>query len=841
MVDKNNQSTTNLLFKKTLRSFFKNIKQFIAVIFIATLAVSLFTGLSSNAISFSNRVDELYKGSNIADIWTTATSYESVDEKKINELSGEGSVTEKRFTSSAKLNGVNATALIYKDLPTINKPYWSDNEAESNFFILDNSLQKRSVEQYSKGKNATISLDTSSILAAFSINEDVLAILDELAKGDTAEEKKANNIFRQDYLDLEFTISGLMISAENIQNSSINATSFILDEDYFFSQFLSIANAHYTTIGYEIIRIAIEAISCYNQYCSKLAPGKSVKTVTSQIESYFALTGTNRLIYTVDINTLPSNAVVQSDIVQARQLTYIFPMVFFLVAILVILTTLSQIILKERTQIGTMRAIGISKTKIYLHYISLTFIVCLIGIILGIIIGPLTLPYIMNIKYNILYTLPSMNYAFPWIEFLACSIFLLLIGAIVTFFVTRKSVNLKPSESMRPASLHEFKSHKKSINYENAKKNMPLKMAFRNIRSDLVKSIMVIVGVMGCTALLVCGFGIDDTLNDGIAIDMNNFYNSDMYATYSAGSGSMLDDIKNVVIKDDSGNVIANNVVTKAEEYTILPAQIKKEKLTNYYVYGLEDNYQFFQIKFDKDKVAVSDKVARESGINVGDEFTFICLGKSYTGVVGVIFPSFSVHGVFINTSYAPYENIAKIKTNCWIDIDNSKATPDQVSSSIAKITGVTSSITQKGMKDKISSIMSSVSYMTAAVKLFAIFLAIVVLYNLVLLNYHERIRDIATLRVLGFKKSEIAISLVTEIMLLTIVGIVVGLFLGKPMEILVLIVNQTPLVDFLYKVNFLSYFLSFLITFGTALITNIVLSNMTGKVKMVESLKSIE
>ena len=130
---------------------------------------------------------------------------------------------------------------------------------------------------------------------------------------------------------------------------------------------------------------------------------------------------------------------------------------------------------------------------------------------------------------------------------------------------------------------------------------------------------------------------------------------------------------------------------------------------------------------------------------------------------------------------------------------------------------------------------------MTLAVKVFAILLAIVVLYNLSLLNYKERARDIATMKVLGFSRFEISSSLLIESLTLTIIGVTLGMFLGFPMEILVLIVNQTPLVEFLYAVFPLSYFLAIIITLGTSLVVNLFLTLKIKKIKMVESLKSIE
>ncbi|MFA5283335.1 MAG: FtsX-like permease family protein [Bacilli bacterium] len=842
-----NKVTTNrLLNRKMFRELKNGWKQFFAIIFIAALAVTLYTGLSANSLSLEKRVNELYEGGNIADIWTTVTSYNRYDEYCIDRIAGENSKTERRFTASAKLNGLNATALIYETFPTINRPYSLESDQSNDFFILDKSLQDRSIFEFDApveiGARSTISLATSSFLTAFDINSEELATIDQYAKGNNDEEKRTNNIFRQDYISLKFTISGLMVSPENVQRGTFNSSSFLLSTDYFKSNFLLLAKDHFTDDGYNLIEYFINEYMFVNQYCTKLPKGENVSDVRSEIEEYFNQSKTNtRLIYTVDIDKLPSNAIIQSDIVQAKQLTYIFPMVFFLVAVLVILTTLSQIILKERTQIGTMKALGLSKAQIFVHYAFLSMFVCSIGIAFGLIIGPLLLPSIMGIKYGILYSLPAMTYTFPFFDVLICVAAFLGVACLVTFLVARKETRLNPAESMRPPAPKAYKAIKMAKLEGISRNHMSVKMAFRNIRASFVKSMMVIIGIAGCTALLVCGHGVEDTLNYGIELDMSKFYCSDLYVTYSAGSGSLIDKITNIQFDDDSGNQVTNSV-TKAEEYTVLPIALNSgETIINTYVYGLEGNHQFFKREFDETTIGMSNKIASELGVKTGDEVSFTAVGKTYSGVIGATFDQFSVHGIFVCVSDAKFASIGQTKTNCWVDIDQNSASDDKVAGAISQIAGVSSAETRTEMSTKITSIMSSVAYMTGSIKIFAIFLAVVVLYNLALLNYRERVRDIATLRVLGFSKAEIARSLVLEIMFLTVIGIAIGMVLGKPMEILVLIVNRTPLVDFLYQTNLVSYIISFAITFGTALVVNIALSALTGKVKMVESLKSVE
>ena len=142
---------------------------------------------------------------------------------------------------------------------------------------------------------------------------------------------------------------------------------------------------------------------------------------------------------------------------------------------------------------------------------------------------------------------------------------------------------------------------------------------------------------------------------------------------------------------------------------------------------------------------------------------------------------------------------------------------------------------------EKIDGYMSSVGQMTLTIKIFAVLLAVVVLINLAILNFNERKRDIATLRVLGFSRFEIASSLIYEVMILTVVGSLLGMAIGLPLEMLTLGVNQVELIDWKYVIFPLTYLFSFLISFGTALVANLIISTRVNKISMSESLKSIE
>lgn len=784
--------TKIVLGAKLKRDIKQNWKQFLAIIFIAGLAVTLYVGLSANSQIFCDRVSHLYEAGNMADVWTTVTQYDAADETALRAIDGV-SAFDTRFVISADVNGKAADALITDGDPIIN--HEATLEKGSHGFMLDQSVA--SVLKINVGDDVTVHF-------------------------------KAPSLSLIDGKDFTFVVTGIMTHPENLQNGSFSESYFLLTREVFYASFENMVNANYSSaVAPALISGFENSYVLTNQYLMQVSDEGQIKTVVESVNSYFGNFGDNRLVMCLDINNLPSNNVVQNDIVQAEKLTIVFPTIFFLVAVLVILTTLSQIILKERIQIGTMKALGLRKREIISHYLSLDMTVVSIGIVLGCIVGPLLLPFIMNQKYKILYSLPALGYSFPVWPAVGCALLLLLLSAIVCYLVIRKEINLTPAGSMRPAAP---KAQKKLMIERIAtreKGDMSVKMALRNIRVNLAKSMMVVIGVMGCTALLVCGFGIDDTLNHGVDVDMSEFYAADMIASYSSGNASLKSQIE------------AIPGVARAEEFSAYPATLAGVKTATSHVYVINDDSSFYDVPCPDGQIIISAKTADEIKAQAGDEITFTVLGANYSGTIGVVHESFYTHGIFVRKSL--YPDLADSATNAWIDVQTGYAVEDVKADVIEGVLGVSSMTTREAMLSKINNILSGIHLMTLTVKVFAILLAVVVLYNLAMLNYKERYRDIATLRVLGFTRFEIAKSLIIEVMLLTVAGAFFGIFLGKPLEILVLSINKTPLVAFLYTVYPLSYVFAIALTLVTALMINIWLGSLTNRVPMVESLKSIE
>ena len=731
--------------------------------------------------------------------------------------------------------------------------------------------------------NPNLSFEAKIKLVAF-IEENKDVIKDDI-------EKIYERVFNEENIVLNMKVSGVMKHPENIQNGTFSTSNMIVSARTLLCSILDkvAENIEYNDLfsfiddiqipgGNEEIKnelkAQLEAIkkdfsvymyvyveqskneimnddnneyvqmfeNVYNQLIIQVGQGKDVSKVIEKIKNYYLTSypDEDKVLGIMDASTYPSNAIIQNDIVQSRNLTYCFPIIFFVVAILVVLTTITQMMLKQRIQIGTMKALGITRGTILGYYLLYMNIVGFLGVLLGSIFGPILLPIVMNIKYDILYSLPALGYSFPIVSILACLLGVALCVSLITYLVIRNELSYVPAESMRgksPSLKFKEKKGKDKV------KNVSLMMALRNIRVHMSRSIMVIVGVMGCTGLLVAGFGIEDVINYGKDSDLSAYLDCDYVLTYSVGTerNSMID------------KVLSIDGVTNCEEYSQLTSTVtfnnKNADIPIFYFSYKAENFKFDDDyedgHWDLNSVALSQRKADELGVKVGDKIDFICGGVKYSDMkVDKIFYTFANNSLFVYQETLP--ELSKTSLNAWVNLKtdskgNAIRDKEEIRKDLLALDGVSSLVSREDNAKRISSYMTSIKSMTNTIKFFAILLAVVVLINLAILNFEERSRDIATLRVLGFSRFEISRSLVYEVMILTIIGALLGLLLGYPLEYLVLSTNITPLISWIYIIYWYSFVIGFLLSVVTAFVVNIIISNRVNKVLMAESLKSVE
>lgn len=771
---------TDVLKVKVVREIKSNFKSYLSVILIAALAVTLFTGIWANYRDFQDKLNEIYTVSSMCDGMITMNS---ADEDVENFLKEKSVTYQKRIFATAKVYGKSVYIATFSADDKLDLPYSSSVKVDEYGVYADENFAKN----HKCGEDFSVTTDIS------------------LAENVT------------------LNLTGTIVHPESLGNSVYNP-SFIYVGKKALVKSLAISLDKYKTLfGYtdEAFEKFIEGyLADYeNQYLIKSADATSLID-----EAKTKFSGKESFVYALKRSNLPTNVTIEADVTQAKQLLYIFPVIFYLVALLIILTSVSQLINREQKNIGILKALGYSKIEILWHYTDVFIVLGLIGSAMGILLGPAIIPKVMGVKYGILYQLPKIRTAFFRWEYLASLAILVVIILLTSVFACLDSINKVPAVSLRGdnsvkmtlTSLSKFKIF--------GKVSLSVRMAFRNMRRKISRSLMVILGVAGCSALLLCGFGVENTINYGLDLELGHYTPYDVTVSYSDGL-SHFDD------------VTALDGVVAVDEYAKYSVTAQGEKVLSSYVYVMPSVPKIIDFGYDDNSVLVSSKLAKDIGVSAGDNVSFVYEGVTFTAKVTGIIDLCITQGIIISEylfaeAYFPPTG-AFVKTKSGF----AAATAE----SIAGEKGILSATTMSDMRLRADEVLSSIRVMTMTIRIFAILLAVVVLYNLALLNFKERTKDIATLKVLGFSRFEIASSFIIEIIALTFFGSLIGLTLGYPLLYAVLSINETPLICYIYHIASNSYLYTVLLTCGTSFAINLFFAFLTNKVRMVESLKSVE
>ena len=823
-----NGNTQLYLLKKLFRSLKEDYKQYLSILFISFLAVCLFSGLNANADLISRRVDNIYSLGNIGDVFITYSpdstyiddlTYLKNNDDNIEEIFSRGNITAANPNADliTNKNGSNINLLINDDNNTISVPYLIEG---SDDFAITKSYAE--ANNYKIGDTITLEItnpfyQSETLLQYQSIIESMV-----LNQGQ-------DNFIYDQYFYLEYEITGIMYHPKGIASSQFSDTYIYCNTSYIYpylenkittSYNIDALNSLLSLIQMDPIVLSQDLVKSYlyNQIVIKT---KDIDKTKEVINSYFSNKETNNLILLSDVDSLQSSQQVNLERDQAKKLTYVFPTIFYLVSVLIISTTIGQLILKERLQIGSLKAMGVNKSSIYLHYLSYGATISFIGGLIGFIVGPLLIPNVMGIKYSLLWDIPSLGAKF----FLPMSILSLLVmvflAFLVGFIVLYKTLKEKVVSLLRNTT-PSIKGGNLNIKHL----SLSSKMCLRNILSSKAKSVMIILGTMGCTALLVCGFGIMDTLNYGLDLDM--YTNTSIPLTVNAAPN------------DESIYETLNQVegISNIEQAINYPIDVyfNGSEITTTVTLMEKAESDYLNFSYDEG-VTLSYTLADTLNIKEGDIITLNYNQKIYQKEVKTIVKSSILNGLY--GMIDDYDNL--ISPNLFYMNYDRNLNKDELRQTLLSIPNVNSVNFLEDTIDEANNLLGSIQTMTNVIKIFAILLSIVVIYNLIALNIQSRRRDIATMKVLGFHFKEIQLTLFKELVLLTFIGSSIGLLLGYPLTVLTLSINKTNLISFLYHVNVLTYFIAFLISIVTAIVLDLLLTLKIKKISMIESLKSVE
>ncbi len=528
---------------------------------------------------------------------------------------------------------------------------------------------------------------------------------------------------------------------------------------------------------------------------------------------------------------------------QMKAIGLTLPFLFFLVAALVCMTTMTRLVDEQRGQIGVFRALGFTKKQIIAKYVVYAFSASIIGAFFGLFAGMAIFPTVIYEAWKLLYYSPKMHMYFPIVPLIVSVASFSVLMMLVTAIVVNNSLKEAPSQLLRPKA----PKNAKKVFLENIGiiwNNLSFtgKITARNLIRYKSRFFMTVIGVAGCTGLLVLGFGIKDSIADIVNVQYGDFfnYNCNVYLENDDTVDNIIEALEDDLDNEQVAPIMSysSKVYLDSEEPTINIEVIDPRKCSE--VFNLYDKKTSEELKLNNKGVIISEKFAVNNDLKVGDIITI----ESSNGIkaevkIEAICKMYFQHYLFISEDL--YQQLFDENIHyTMIAVRNSEG-HQQLAIELADQENITSITDFTAFTDQFNTMIEALDAIIAVVIITAGSLAFVVLINLTQVNLSERMREIATLKVLGFRNREVNSYLFKEIILLTIIGGLLGLPLGKVEEAYVMDIINMEMVMFPHSIKPLSYVLAFAITFVFTIIVLQLTKKPLKEIQMVESLKSVE
>lgn len=521
-------------------------------------------------------------------------------------------------------------------------------------------------------------------------------------------------------------------------------------------------------------------------------------------------------------------------------LAYVFPLVFYAVAILVSLVSMNRMVEDDRLMLGTFKSLGFSNRQILFKYMLFALLATLLGGILGVGLGVVIIPSMINSIYRILFDLPkfyiNLNFKDSLIGFI---IAVICIGG-ATLFTLVKELKTKPAELLRPKApkpgkrilLEKWHKVWNKIKFSN-------KITIRNISRYKKRVIVTTLGIAGCCALMLCGFGIRDSISD---IPEKQFcYVTSQDATVYFSN----------ISKKEADNLLVQDEIISHSNVSLINGETGKYDIT---INVLENGYEEFQHFYDvkskeslslKDnEVFISDKLAQLLSLSKGDKIEFNDDNyNNYSFTIAAVVENYIYHYIYMTEStYKQVTNEEMLVNTAYIKLkDLNEVEKENFQKKLLNNDEILNVSFVQDAINNADDMLQSLNKVVIILIVLAALLSFIVLYNLSNINIHERKREIATLKVLGFYQKEVDHYITQENIILTIIGIIIGLIFGYFLTNIVVSTVEIEYVRFIHKIKFLSFVYASLLSILFTLIVNLITHFSLEKIDMIESLKSVE
>ena len=521
-----------------------------------------------------------------------------------------------------------------------------------------------------------------------------------------------------------------------------------------------------------------------------------------------------------------------------------FPLVFFLVASLVSLTTMTRMVQEKRIEIGTFKALGYSTAAIVSHYLIYALSASAIGSIIGISIGfRLFPPFIMN-AYSSLYDIAESVTPFNTSLALQASLVAIFFTATAAVASTLDELREVPASLMRPKPP---KSGKKifleRIDFIWKRLSFTKKVTARNIFRYKQRLFMTVIGIAACTGLMITGFGLKEGVVGATEVQFGKIYKYDMQGTLNKNVNEAdKNDIKAEAKKNSNVKSILftyskNSSVKNQDAYVVVPED--KSAFNSYINLTMKDE----KIKLNDDGVILTEKLSKLINKKAGDTIEITINDKVVNAKISAITQHYIQHYIYMSPDYYKKITGSNLTFNSFYGLLNNKSEVEENNTlnDLKEINSVNSIVFKNNMQVDFNKSINSINTVVILLIVSAGVLAFVVIYNLTNINISERRRELATIKLLGFYDNELAAYIYRENMILTVLGGLTGIFVGIFLNKFITSTAETNVIMFLQKISPINFLYSILLTLLFSVVVNLFMYNRFDKIDMIESLKSAE
>lgn len=831
-----------LLVKNLLCEIWKTRTRYLSIFAISALGVAFFSGIRATSPDMKDAGDTLFQESNLADITVMSTAGLTPDDiEALRAIEGVEAVSPGLFVDAMMQTGGGEE----KNVRLLSLPI-QEKEKYGQLIDLLPSYDIDPAPEYEMNtleiKEGRLPVSDREAALDVKLQEDLgLALGDHVTfetSGGTATLRVVGFVYSPKYVSLiERGLSTVGNgSCAGFAYASGNALTHLGTK----LPILGLLTAMYTEA--DIVISGKEGLSAFSDEYADL-----VDAVSTRIEAY-AETASGTW-YIQDRSANPGYSDYSENTERIAAVGNVFPVIFFVVAALVSLTTMTRMVEEQRIEMGTLKALGYSTAAIMMKYVVYSISACVLGGFLGAVVGFRLLPYVIISAYSIMYRLPS--FATPYrVDIATMAIFAVMAcTGLATVAASASALREVPATLMRPKAPKVGKRVLlERVTFIWKRFNFTTKVTVRNIFRYKKRFFMSIIGIAGSCSLLVTGFGLEDSIFGIAECQFNDIWKMDVQAyTYDSMPLSELQELA-----ENSAAAPHFRSVMFCYD-TVCDAGSGDARTGNVHVLGVRDYAEMdekirlhssgTEIPLTDEGAVITKKLAELSGVEAGDTLHIYSGSQEYEVLVAGVADNYVYHYVYMTAAY--YEQVfgRPMEYNAFmINLDGvPEGELDTVSEGILADSRVYTVMTLSSIYDSIMDSLSILDYIVIVLIAGSALLTFVVMLNLTNINLGERKRELATLRVLGFYDKEMYDYVFRENNALAAIGAAAGLMLGKFMHAFVIRTCEVDLVMFVRSANAMSFVYSFVLTVAFSLCVNLMMRRKVRAIDMVESLKSAE